>query len=214
MHKPPCLLAALVFTLVAPPAWALEVVVKGLFEGGAIVQVDGKQRLLRAGQSSPEGVLLVAADMQSATLEIEGERQTLGISRRISTRFSKAEKATVRIQSASGGHYFTPGRINGYTVDFLVDTGATAISMNMPTAERLGLNYRTGPEVSLSTANGVVTAHRVMLDSVRVGAIEVRNVEAIVSVGEFPTNILLGNSFLNQVDMQRENGVLVLEARF
>lgn len=214
MIKQLCLLSALLSILISPSLWALEVEVKGLFEGGAIVQVNGKSRMMRAGERSPEGVLLVAADMKSATLEIDGERQTLGISRRISTRFTEAEKGTVRIQSGRGGHYFTPGRINGHAVDFIVDTGATAVAMNLPTAQRLGINYRAGQRVSISTASGVAAGYSVMLDSVRVGAIEVSKVEAIVSMGNFPSEILLGNSYLNKVDMRRESGVLVLEARF
>lgn len=214
MQKQLCLWTALSLVLAAPPLWALDVVVKGLFKDGAIVQVDGKPRMLRAGERSPEGVLLVAADMQSATLEINGERRTLGISRPISTQFAEPERLTVRIQSGKGGHYFTPGRINGHAVEFIVDTGATAIAMNRPTAQRLGLNYRAGQRVSMSTASGVVEAYRIMLDRVRVGSIEVSKVEAIVSTGEFPTDVLLGNSYLDKVDMRRESGVLVLEARF
>lgn len=209
-----CLLSTLFGALLSPSLWALEIEIKGLFAGGAIVQVDGKPRMLRAGERSPEGVLLVAADIQSATLEIDGERQTLGISRRISTRFTEAEKGTVRIQSGRGGHYFTPGRINGHAVDFIVDTGATAVAMNLPTAQRLGINYRAGQRVSMTTASGVVPAYSVMLDSVRVGAIEVSKVAAIVSMGDFPNEILLGNSYLDKVDMRRESGVLVLEAQF
>lgn len=170
--------------------------------------------MLRAGERTPEGVLLVTADTRSAVLEVDGERRTLGMSRRISTRFAKPEKAEVHIQSGRGGHYFTPGRINGYAVDFMVDTGATAISMNLPTAQRLNLNYRAGQQVSVTTANGVVNGYRLMLDTVRIGSIELNMVEAIVTMGDFPAEILLGNSYLSRVDMRRENGVLILEARF
>lgn len=198
----------------SPPLWALDVLVKGLFKDGAILQIDGKQRMLRAGETSPEGVFLVAADTRQATLEIDGKRQTLGISRRISTEFAVPEKSVVRIQSGPGGHYLTPGRINGQPVKFMVDTGATAVSMNLPTARRLGLDYRNGRRVTISTASGVETAYQVTLRSVRVGGIEINSVEGIVSMGDFPSEILLGNSYLSRVDLRRESGVLVLEARF
>lgn len=200
--------------VVALPAWSMEVHVQGLFQGGAIISVDGKRHMLRAGERSPEGILLVSADTKTAVLEIDGEQQHLGMSRRISTQFVQPEKAAVHIQSGRGGHYFTPGRINGHAVDFLVDTGATAISMNLPTAQRLGLNYRAGQQIAMSTANGVVTGYRVLLDSVRVGVIELNMVEAVVTMGEFPAEILLGNSYLSRVDLRRENGVLILETRF
>lgn len=208
----PCLVLASL--CLATPVHALDVMVKGLFNNGAIVEVDGKRHMLRAGERSPEGVLLVSADMQEAVLEIDGKRQALGISRRISTRFVEPEKAEVRIASGSGGHYFTPGRINGHAVEFMVDTGATAIAMNLPTARRLGLDYRSGQQISISTANGVVSGYRLLLDSVRIGGIELKLVEASVTVGDFPTEILLGNSYLGRVDLRRDNGVLILKARY
>jgi aspartyl protease family protein len=200
--------------LLSVPAWSLDVMIQGLFHDGAIVVVDGKRHMLRAGDRSPEGVLLVSADTRSAVLEIGGEQKTLGMTRRIATQFARPEKAQARIQSGRGGHYFTPGRINGHPVDFLVDTGATAVSMNLSTAQRLGLNYRAGQQVAMTTANGVVSGYRLTLDRVRVGAIELDRVEAIVTMGDFPAEILLGNSYLSRVDMRREDGVLVLEARF
>lgn len=196
------------------PVLALDITVRGLFKDGAILIIDGKQHMLRAGERSPEGVLLVAADTENAVLEIDGERRTLGMSRGISTRFSEAEKAQARIPSGRGGHYVTPGRINGQAVQFMVDTGATSVAMNLPTAKRLGINYRAGRQGSSTTANGVVATYRIMLDSVRVGGVEVSNVEGVVLIGDYPEDILLGNSFLNRVDLRRESGVLVLEARF
>lgn len=215
MHKRIFALLLLLISFAAP-GWAMSVVVEGLFNGGAILQVDGKRHMLRAGERSPEGILLVSADMQArnATLEIAGEQQVVGLSRRIGTRFAEAEKPQVRIQSGKGGHYYTPGRINGHAVNFMVDTGATAVAMNLPTAQRLGINYRAGQQVSVSTASGVASGYRVLLDSVRVGAIEVKKVEAIVSMGDFPTDTLLGNSYLDQVDLRRESGVLVMEGRY
>jgi len=169
---------------------------------------------LREGKRSPEGVLLVSADTKQAVLEIDGEQQTAGLSRAISTQFKTPEKLTERIASGRGGHFITPGRINGLAVEFMVDTGATTIALNLPTAKQLGLNYRAGEQLQVSTAAGMSTGYGLMLDSVRIGAIEVKNVYAIVSMNDFPTTILLGNTFLNRVDMRRENGVLILEAKY
>lgn len=194
--------------------FATEIVVQALYKGGAVLMIDGKQRTVKVGKRTPEGVLLVSSTSKTAVLDIDGDRQTVGVSKAISTSFSKAEKSEVRLASGFGGHYFTPGRINGIAVDFLVDTGATSIAMNLPTAKRIGLNYRAGESISVSTANGITTAYRVMLDSVRIGAVEVKNVEATVSMGNFPEEILLGNSYLNRVGMRRENGVLILESRY
>ncbi len=192
----------------------MEIVVQALYKGGAVLMIDGKQHTVKVGKRSAEGVLLVSSTSKSAVLDIDGDRQTVGVSKAISTNFSKAKKTEVRLASGPGGHYFTPGRINGFAVDFLVDTGATSVAMNLPTAKRIGLNYRAGKPITMSTANGNVTAYRVMLKSVRVGAVEVKNVEATITMGDFPEEILLGNAYLSRVEMRRDNGVLVLESRY
>ncbi|TQV66953.1 TIGR02281 family clan AA aspartic protease [Exilibacterium tricleocarpae] len=207
-------LVAVVLLLVAGTGKAATTVeVKGLFAGSALLVIDGKQQLLKQGRRSPEGVLLVSADSKFAVVEVDGQRHKLTMSRRISSGFQKAERASVRLQSGRGGHYVTPGRINGKPVEFLVDTGATSVSMNLPTAKRLGINYRIGREITLSTANGLAKAFLVKLDSVRIGEVEVRNVEATVSIGDFPEVILLGNSYLSRVEMSQDSGILVLESK-
>ncbi len=195
-------------------AAATEVRVKGLFKGSAVLVINGKQRLLKVGKTSPEGVRLLAADSQMAEVEVDGRRRVLRLSRQIGTAYKKPEKAEVRIQSGRGGHYFTPGRINGQAVQFMVDTGATSVAMSLPAARRLGLNYRAGTRISVSTANGVGQAYRIMLRSVTVGNVRVDNVEAVVAMGDFPTTILLGNSYLSRVELNRDNGVLVLTSKY
>ena len=202
------------FVLAASSALAINITVNGLFDGGAILVIDGKHRLMRVGDRSPEGVRLIAVNAGSATFKYGSEEKTLGLNRTVSTQFAEPEKVQTRIPSGPGGHYFTPGRINGLPVEFMVDTGATSVAMSLPAAKALGLNYRTGEKIELGTANGITTAYVIMLDSVRVGDVEVRNVAAAISMNDFPAEILLGNSFLSRVEMRRENGVLVLEAKF
>ena len=214
MKKVSIFCVALSFFCLVNNALALSVEVKGVFKGGAILTIDGKQRAIRAGKASPEGVKVVSSDAGGATLEIDGKQQYVAMSRTISTNYAEAEKAEVRIQTGPGGHFVTPGRINGIGVQFLVDTGATTIAMNLPTAQRLGINYRSGQQISLTTANGDASAYLVTLDRVSIGSVEVQKVEATVSMGDFPKEILLGNSYLSRVEMRRENGVLILQSRF
>lgn len=208
------LVIALLLTITTCGAQAIEITVNGLFKGGAVLAIDGQHRLLRVGDRSPEGVELIAVSSDSATFKYGEDEQTLGMNRSISTQFSAPDKAQTRIASSQGGHYVTPGRINGLPVMFMVDTGATAVAINLPNAKALGVNYRAGNQISVQTANGVTSAYTVTLDSVRVGDVEVLNVAAIVSMSDYPAEILLGNSFLSRVDMRRENGVLVLESRY
>lgn len=202
--------------LFSKSVFSLDIVVKGLFKDTAILIVDGRQQMLKKGKRSDNGLLLISADAKSAVVEIDGLRQTLTMGKfgPISTKATVREKAVVRINASNGGHYYAQGRINGRPVDFLVDTGATIIAMNRPMAEKLGIRYEDGEAITVSTANGMAKAYRVKLKSVRIGEVELKNVDASVSPGNFPSKILLGNSFLSRVNMSTENGLLVLEARY
>jgi aspartyl protease family protein len=116
------------------------------------------------------------------------------------------------IPMGQGGHFFVDGAINGRAVRFMVDTGATTIAMGAAEAQRLGIDYQKGQRGFVGTAGGVVAAYGVNLGAVRVGEIEVPNVQATVSAAGMPF-VLLGNSFLNRFQMRRENDVLRLEMR-
>ena len=157
---------------------------------------------------------MLSADSKQAVVEVDGQRKTLTVGRRIGAQYRAPEKTTVRIASQGGGHYFTPGRINKRPVTFLVDTGATTIAMNSQIAQQLGIDYKSGKRHRVQTASGTETAYRVTLQSAAVGALTINNVEASVLEGAFPAQILLGNSYLSRVDLQVDEGVLVLQAKF
>ncbi|MDR9435689.1 MAG: TIGR02281 family clan AA aspartic protease, partial [Thiohalophilus sp.] len=113
------------------------------------------------------------------------------------------------------GMYFGSGSINGQSVSFIVDTGASAISMNEAQARRLGLDFRViGDPIRVSTANGIARAYKVTLDRVKVGDIQLNNVTGIVHEGGSPQVILLGMSFLGQLEMQRDGERLVLKKKW
>lgn len=194
--------------------YATDIIVLGLFKGRAIVNIDGKRRTLKIGKPSPEGVKLISADSQVATLEVDGQQQEYKLGRHVGTSFKKKENAEAKIMPVNG-MYSTAGFINGRPVTFLVDTGATWIAMNSHQARSLGINFRyTGKRAMVSTANGVAPVYRVTLDKVRVGEIELTNVEAGVLEGNSPSEVLLGNSFLNRVEMQRQGQVMLLKQKF
>lgn len=194
--------------------YAADIVVLGLFKNKAVVNIDGKQRVLKKGKRSPEGVLLISADSDAAILEVEGKQQEFKLGRHVSTSFKEKKLAEAKIMSVNGMYSIT-GFINGQSVDFLVDTGATWIAMNVHQARSLGINFRyIGKRGYVSTANGVVPIYQIMLDKVRVGEIELRNIEAAVLEGDSPTEVLLGNSFLNRVEMQRQGRVMLLKQKF
>jgi len=196
-----------------PNCIALEIEAKMLAQGSAVLQIDGKQRMLREGSRSPEGVLLVSADGKQAVIEVEGKRKSLTMSRQISTQFKAADKTEIRIASGQGQHYRTKGLINGIPVNFFVDTGATTIAMNHFEAERLGIDYRAGTPITVSTANGNAPAFIVTLSTVSVGNIVAHQVQAAVSTTDSPDEVLLGNSYLSKVDLKIDQGVLVLKEK-
>jgi len=208
------LIAGLICSLAISAQAAPQVRVTGLFGGSAVLMINGKQRLLKAGKTSPEGVLLIEANNKGALIDINGQRQFLSLSKQIGSQYQKTETTEIRLASSHGGHYVTPARINNQPVRVMVDTGATSVAMNLGTARKLGINYRAGRKVSFSTANGTAQGYIVMLDSVSVGNVKVDNVEGAIMLGDSPTTILLGNSYLSRVDMSNESGVMVLKSKF
>ncbi|MEE9552106.1 MAG: retropepsin-like aspartic protease [Gammaproteobacteria bacterium] len=201
---------------IAPDSHAVEkIVVVGLFKDKAIVTLDGKQRVLEVGKTSPEGVTLISANSREAILEIDGEQKTYSLGSHIGSRFKKSSaQSSVTIAPDRGGMYHVNGSINGFLVNFVVDTGATLISMNKLHAKRIGLNYKIeGKEGLSSTAAGIVKIYLVNLKKVKVGDIELRDVKGSVHDDYFPDVILLGNSFLSRIDMVREGRVLQLHKK-
>lgn len=197
-------------------AWAINSIqVLGLFPDRAVVEVDGKRRVLSLGTSSPEGVTLISADSESAVIEFGGHRRTFKLGRRITTVYrAPAVRPSIRIWPSVDGVYRTSGSINGYPVDYLVDTGARSVAMSRIEAKRLGINFRAKGKLGRAmTASGPVDAYAVVLARVRVGEIELTNVAASVVDRDFPTNVLLGNSFLDRLEMKREGRAMEFRAR-
>ena len=196
-----------------PLCFGLEIEAKMLAQGSAILIIDGTQRLLREGKRSPEGVLLISADTKQAVLEIDGKRKNITLSRSIGSQFARPDKTQLRLASGAGGHYQTKGLINGMPVEFMVDTGATHIAMNHFVAERLGIDYRAGTPIDVSTANGIAKAFLISLPSVAVGNIVLHQVSAAVSTTDSPSIVLLGNSYLGKVDLKIDQGVMILSEK-
>lgn len=107
----------------------------------------------------------------------------------------------------------TQGLINDRPVTFMLDTGATTVAMSVADAQRIGLDYSKGRPVQVNTANGVAPGYLLRLRSVRVGDVEVYDLEAIVSPQSMPF-VLLGNSFINRFSMRRDADQMVLEKRY
>jgi aspartyl protease family protein len=106
------------------------------------------------------------------------------------------------------GHYVASGLINGKKVTFLLDTGATDVALSDYLATDLEL--RRGAYVTSQTANGTVTARQTMLSEVSIGDIRLQNVRASILPGLPDDEVLLGMSFLKQLELvQRGNHLLL-----
>ena len=185
-----------------------------LFDGRAMLSINGNTQLLRAGQSSPEGVKLVAATAKSAIVEFEGQRQTLTLDRHISGNFAPVERRSVAIHRDDRNQYLLVGSINGRQLQFLVDTGASVVALSGDLATQLGIDYRLhGTPSRVTTASGVVNAWSINLDRVETAGIVVRNVRASVLEGGYPDTPLLGMTYLSQTTMREDTGVLYIEER-
>ncbi len=181
----------------------------------ALLVMDGQARSVRVGQSV-HGVKLVSVEGDLATVEVAGKLRTLRLGAspgRIGNGGGTEGTRQIVLSSGPGGHFTVGGTINGHATQFLVDTGATAVSIGQSEADRLGLRYRDGRRVRAMTANGSAEAFVVMLDSLRINEVEVRNVEAIV-MPSVMTHVLLGNSFLSRFQMRRDNDILSLDLRY
>ncbi|MGM0564543.1 MAG: retropepsin-like aspartic protease family protein [Pseudomonadota bacterium] len=180
-----------------------------------MLEVNGQQHMLAAGETSPEGVELVRFNHDRATVRYADDQfeVRLGESPVRANYMVPEAGQQVTIYRDGQGMYLTPGTVNGQLVNFMVDTGATSVAMDAGTAEALGIDYvnqSQGRQVAVSTANGRARAWRVVLDRVRVGAIEEHYVEAIVIESAPMRHILLGMSFLRRLDVSQQQGVMVL----
>jgi aspartyl protease family protein len=192
---------------------AETIVLKGLFgKKSALVAIDGNDYVLKVGKEK-KGITLIEIDGQEAIVRVNSQLQRISLSKQISIGYKLPTKKIVRISSQEGGHYWAAAQINGRTVNVVIDTGATSISMGASAAKNLGVDYSKGQSVRMSTANGVTEGRRVTLKKVTIGEISQYNVAATVSLNDALPVILLGNSFLSGVDMRTDNGVLILEQR-
>jgi aspartyl protease family protein len=114
----------------------------------------------------------------------------------------------VRLASSRGGHYVLDGQIDGNSVTFLLDTGATAVAVPQQLANQLGL--QSGAPVQLRTANGTVTGWRTRLGLLQLGDIQLRDVAALITPGMDGEEVLLGMSALKQLEFTQKGGTLVL----
>lgn len=210
-------LAALVATIDPRAAGAVDrppIEIVGLFKNRAVVRADGTEKLMRVGETTRAGVELVSANAKEAVVSYRDQHYTLNLSNRVGSSFQKREQSQISVASDNLGQYRVGGTINGEFVSFLVDTGASVVAISSQQADKIGLDYRRGKQGVVETAQGRVSSFFFTIDTLDVGGLVAHNVEAAVIIGAFPTDILLGMSYLRDVAVAEENGVLSLTKRY
>lgn len=200
---------------VASPAWAVDVVLAGVFPGKALLVINGgAPQALGEGSMTREGIRVMSVASDSVVIEVNGRRERIRLGDgAVHLNGGGGSSPAMSIFADGRGQFHATGAVNGVTVQFIVDTGATFVSLGRSDALRAGIEYGKGQSVSLQTANGVIPAWQVTLDSVKLGEITLRNVEGIVQATDLPF-VLLGASFLNRMEMRRDGSALQLKRRY
>jgi aspartyl protease family protein len=210
------LLFVLASALLSTPAGAADIALIGVIgDKAAVLALDGGDpKTVKVGQTW-RGITVLGVERDQATIEMDGQRRLLqrGLHYR-NAAASPGSRGKVMVAADPRGHFYIEGAVNRVALRFLVDTGATMVSLPQREADRLGLDYRAGRRGSSHTANGIATVYLVKLDSIRIGEIELHGVDALVHEGPGLEQALLGMSFLNRVNMQRDGETMTLIQRF
>ena len=208
------LAAALLALPAAAPAADVSVI--GVFPGkGAVLVIDGgAPQSLRLGQKSG-GLILVSVDKSGAVLDDAGQRRTVALGQHVTSGAAPTGRAPRAMVIADGqGQFTADATVNGNSIRFLVDTGASQVVLPSADARRLGVDFSKAAKSVAQTANGSAPVYLVKLDTVKVGEIELHNVDAIIVDSARLSQALLGMSFLNRVEMRREGDSMLLVRRF
>ncbi len=107
------------------------------------------------------------------------------------------------------GHYVVSAIINDQEVTAMLDTGATHVSIPAEIANELQLKH--GPSFEVSTANGTIIVYATILDNVQIGDIKLENVRANINPFMQEKEVLLGMSFLKQLEFTQKGSQLTLK---
>ena len=210
------MLIGLTALLATPALAATQLNVVGLFSGKAVVVINGSAPQTIAAGQTKSGVKLISADSAAATFLVEGKQQTLkmGQAASVAGGSALANNSPVSLYADQAGHFFGNLSINGASLKYVVDTGATTVALNSGDAKFAKIDYEKGERITMSTANGEVSAYLVKLNTLKIGSIILNNVAATVNEGGSPPVVLLGMTALNHLDMKRDNSIMTLSKKY
>jgi aspartyl protease family protein len=206
-------LLALALCLVSGGAPAQDVGLAGVMGSRALLMIDGGEPQAVAVGQSLAGVKVISVHGDQAVVEIGGRKRPLRVGQHAIGTAPADGSGTIVMTGDNQGHFYATGSVNGTAVRFLVDTGATMVSLGAGDARRIGLDFNRGQKGMTQTANGQALVSKVKLDTVRIGDVTLHNVDALIHQNEMPV-ALLGMSFLNRMEMQRDGNTMTLRKRF
>lgn len=192
---------------------AQEVGLAGIMGSKAMLMINGGEpQAVQIGQSL-DGVKVLSVQGDQVMIEIGGKKRPLRVGQ-YAVGAANGDGSGKIVMTADGqGHFYTTGTINGTSVRFIVDTGATMISLGMNDARRVGVDFNRGEKSMSNTANGQAVVSKVQLATVRIGDVTLHNVDALIHQTDMPV-ALLGMSFLNRMEMLRDGSTMTLKKRF
>ena len=204
---------ALCLVLVSGGGAAQDVGLAGVMGSRALLMIDGAEPQAVAIGQSLAGVKVVSVQGDQVVVEIGGKKRPLRVGQHAIGTAAADGSGRIVMTADNQGHFVTTGSVNGVAVRFLVDTGATMISLGASDARRVGLDFNRGQKSMTQTANGQSVVSKVQLNTVRIGDVTLHNVDAVIHQTEMPV-ALLGMSFLNRMEMQRDGSTMTLKRRF
>ena len=189
------------------PANATTIYVTSIGNSAVQTIINGTVvRNIQIGEVTPEGVTLENIEGGSAIFRVDGRLVRLGIGQSVSP--------DITIRMSPDGAFRLTVYLNNLPLRAVVDTGASSVAISSDTARRLGIDYLKGPRGVTHTANGSVPAYRVTISRIQIGEIVVPNVVGTVTEGTTiskDVDVLLGNSFLQHVELQRSRDLMVIK---
>ncbi|MBS1144602.1 MAG: hypothetical protein H6R14_2008 [Proteobacteria bacterium] len=192
---------------------AQEVGLAGIMGSKAMLMINGSEPQAVPIGKTVDGVKLLSIQDDQVMIEIGGKKRPLRVGQHAVGVSGGDGSGRIIMTADAQGHFFTTGTLNGTSVRFLVDTGASMISLGASDARRVGLDFNRGEKALSNTANGQVVVSKVKIDTVRIGDVTMHNVDALIHQNEMPI-ALLGMSFLNRMEMQRDGSTMTLKKRF
>lgn len=197
--------------------------ISGTLGDKVLISVNGAPARVVATGQQHDGVRVIEVRGDRVTVEVNGERRTLtvGLGDAFTARHAPVDttqaangRAGVTLTADAHGQFSAQVQINGVDATFLVDTGASVVTLPSSLARRANIDLERATPIIISTANGRAHAHRVLLNTVKLGGLAAHLVEAVVIEDAKLPYALLGMSFLKRMVMHRDGDSLILLQRY